>query len=484
MFRQVPACECRPFGMVLSLLATASPGGDEPVRCGRLADIEGVRPVPEVPVRETMTLHADVTVVGAGPAGIGAALAAARAGASVLLVDREDSLGGTMTVGGVANWEPGPGCSFARELFERMEQIPPGILMNKERYEETLTRAGGGSIQFDPVTLHRAASALLRETDRCRVLPGTAWFEVDVQTRVPRVAEIRALDHRGVLYRIHSRMFIDCTGGGLLCQAAGCEAMLGAESRDRFGEPSAPDRPLKRLNAIEVIYRVRPREQPRRQEPPEGMAPRSGGAAWKQPSGECFVNSCGGLGPGWLLLELGYEGAMRELRQRALAHWSWLQKERLPGFEFDSSSSMLAIRESYRIVGEYVLTEQDLLAGIRQQGHDDIIAIADHPMDTHGAGGGLGKVAAPYGIPFRCLLPKGGWTNLMVACRGASFSHIAASSCRLSRTMMALGHAAGLAVAQCVERGVDLGEVDVAKVQRALGFSVGAPEAGEDRQPG
>jgi hypothetical protein len=82
-------------------------------------------------------------------------------------------------------------------------------------------------------------------------------------------------------------------------------------------------------------------------------------------------------------------------------------------------------------------------------------------MDTHGAEtgrAGCGELDEPYGIPYRALIPKG-FRNLLVACRGASFSSLAASSCRLSRTMMQLGQAAGTAVALAHERSLDLPEV-------------------------
>jgi hypothetical protein len=59
----------------------------------------------------------------------------------------------------------------------------------------------------------------------------------------------------------------------------------------------------------------------------------------------------------------------------------------------------------------------------------------------------------PYGIPYRCLLPRS-LDNLLVACRGAGFSSLAASSCRLSRTMMQLGQAAGTAAAITIEHNI------------------------------
>ncbi|MDR1268747.1 MAG: FAD-dependent oxidoreductase, partial [Planctomycetaceae bacterium] len=64
-------------------------------------------------------ISTDVCVVGAGSAGCAAAIIAAREGANVVLVERQELLGGTGTSAGVSGWEPGPGCSLARELFER-----------------------------------------------------------------------------------------------------------------------------------------------------------------------------------------------------------------------------------------------------------------------------------------------------------------------------------------------------------------------------
>jgi hypothetical protein len=72
-----------------------------------------------------------------------------------------------------------------------------------------------------------------------------------------------------------------------------------------------------------------------------------------------------------------------------------------------------------------------------------------------------------YGIPFRCLVPRG-WENLLVAGRCAGFSHIAASSCRLSRTMMALGEAAGLAAATMAAQNKSALEIPAGHLQSQL----------------
>ena len=129
---------------------------------------------------------------------------------------------------------------------------------------------------------------------------------------------------------------------------------------------------------------------------------------------------------------------------------------------------MLGVRETKRVVGEYVLTQHDLDAGISGQKHADIICLADHPCDTHGGHSkGIKPLREPYGVPFRCLIPKG-QRNLLITCRAASFSSIAASSCRLSRTMMQLGQAAGTAVALAKELKVELPDVPAERLRSSL----------------
>ena len=169
-------------------------------------------------------------------------------------------------------------------------------------------------------------------------------------------------------------------------------------------------------------------------------------------------------------LRRGYSDAMAECQRRVRAHWHHVQTS-CPEFQklrLSWIAPALGIRESRRIVGEYVLTERDLFAGVSGQKHPDIICLADHSMDTHGSHAhGIGELREPYGVPYRCLIPKGK-RNLLIACRASSFSSLAASSCRLSRTMMQLGQAAGTAVALAKELKVDLPDVPAERLRASL----------------
>jgi len=439
-------------------------------------------------------LDADVCVVGGGSGGIGTALAAARARAQVVLVEQQTAIGGTSTQAFVCNWEPGPGDAFAREIYERLHSEralgitsdfnadrklgPFGLWMIDPamRYDQTLRRAGvprdqWHGVVFERESFQRVTLRMLEETGRCRVLLRTGF--VDAVAHEKKVNEIVAHGADGAHWRIRARVFVDCTGGAALCRALGSEAMLGAEPKSRFGEPDASESANRQLNAISLCYRVHRSEHPARQpapNPPVAKWPHSAHVS-AVPGDGLLVNPLALL-EGRALLTMGYDDAMAECRRRVQAHWRWLQGHKtFARHEFDGYAPMLGVRESYRIVGEYVLTEHDLLVGLSGQQHKDIIAVADHAMDVHGARGVCREVCQPYGIPFRCLVPRG-WINLLLACRGASFSHIAASSCRLSRTMIALGHAAGIVAAKAARTRQPVSKIDLRPVQRQLALPV------------
>lgn len=132
--------------------------------------------------------------------------------------------------------------------------------------------------------------------------------------------------------------------------------------------------------------------------------------------------------------------------QRLKRTWKWLRTfVEFKRYRVAHVFSMTGVREGPRLVARRMLTELDVLAGCHQQKDaDSWIALSDHAVDIHGRGGRCMELKQPYGISYECLLPLE-ISNLIVACRGAGFTHIAASSCRLTRTMMHLGHAAGIA---------------------------------------
>ena len=439
-------------------------------------------PRPDGPIAEE--IETDVCVVGGGSAGVGAAIAAARRGAKVVLIERQARLGGTGANAYVANWEPGPGCSIAKEIFQRMKAIdgagvakgypvqtkaPMGYLLvtEGEPYEKSLRRASTpGSeqrrIPYKPEAFDQVVREMLDETGNVTLLDRTTFFQAEPNSDTTRVKSILAEASDGRIIRVRAKVFIDSTGCVWLCRDLGCEVMLGVDPRSRFDEPSAPEKGYLQLNAISRCYLIRPSGVAKPEPEPEGNVPFPKCAfvtGWKD--GLQAVNPMPML-PGRALIDLGYDECLRRSEAMAHAHWHWLQQvPEFQGFELAEIAPMLGIRESYRVVTRYVLNEKDLAAGLPGQKHADLIAVADHPCDVHGAGGHLSEVTTAYGIPYRCLLPDGDWENLMVACRGAGFSKIAASSCRLQRTMIQLGHAAGVAAAMACDADAPVDQIDV-----------------------
>jgi hypothetical protein len=456
--------------------------------------------------------HCQLVVVGGGSGGFGAALAAARMGVDVVLVEKADCLGGNSVRGGVNIWEPGVGgTGIPFELYQRLRKFTnavgiysfgrhfswfsaqresfryPGgetVMDPACRYLDTLQRHIPPDAQsseayrrehqhgvvFEPDAMARAMLAMLEETAHCRVLLNTTF--VSAKTEAGRVQRVKLSDGRALI----ADYFIDATGDANLCVAADCETMAGQEAWGRFGEPSAPTSATKRINGVSLIYRVAPKPAP-------GIEPLADGIPtncwWAKscpvaqmnhyPNGDLNVNMLPTM-DGAEFLQRGYAGALEECRRRVLAHWhDW--QTRFPefrGYRLSWTAPALGIRESRRVVGEYVLTEHDVRGGLSGQRHADIICLADHPPDTHGSHSrGIGELPEPYGVPYRCLIPKG-QRNLLIACRAASFSSIAASSCRLSRTMMQLGQAAGTAAALAKELKVDLPEVPSERLRAAL----------------
>ena len=466
----------------------------------------------------------DVVVIGGGSGGFGAALAAARLGLTVGLVEKGDCLGGTAVRAGVNCWETGAGgTGIAFELYKRLKKMPnaigiysygrhgawfrpeqeaypfPGgeqLIDPNRRYLDTLMRHGSKGmaadeaycrekwhgLPFEPQPMAAAMREMLEETANCDVRPNTAF--TDVRTQDGRVTSLTLDDG----CELSAEIYIDATGDALLCAAAGCESMTGQEGHARFGEPSAPEEPNQRVNGVTLIYRVTPADEPRIQPLPDNVP---AGCWWadsfpgvclnQYPGGDLNLNMLPAM-EGAEFMRLGNSAAYDECRRRVPAHWHWLQSDygEFRSFRLKWLAPVLGVRESRRIVGEYVLSEDDLRAGLSGQEHNDIICIADHALDTHGGSArraGCVEFSEPYGVPFRCLIPKG-FDNLLIACRGASFSSLAASSCRLSRTMMQLGQAAGTAAwlasrsrppgGTSATRSLPLPEVPAAALREAL----------------
>jgi hypothetical protein len=354
-----------------------------------------------------------------------------------------------------------------RHYIDTLRRHPdPGV---KGMEDEAWVREHWHGVPFEPATYHQVVTDMLAETKSCDVILACGLKSVEADSN--RV--LSATLENGTT--VTADAWIDGTGSGILCRQAGCQQFKGTDPKNRFNEPSAPEIPSGSVNATTLIFRVSPTDShsvellpadiPAKQWWSEKPTP---SCVNHYPNGDRNINMLPTM-EGAEAMQLGYEKAYAECQRRIRCHWHFMQTTfpEFQGYRITWVAPFLGIRETYRTQCVYMLTENDILKGLRQQKDSDIIAIADHALDRHGEDGGCPDIAEPYGIPFRCLIPKG-FKNLLIACRGAGFSSIAASSARLSRTMMQLGQAAGTAVALAKEEKTDLPSVDSSRLRNDL----------------
>ena len=441
-------------------------------------------------------IRTEVCVIGGGSGGSGAALAAARAGANVVLVEREEILGGTATCSYVNVWRPvAGGYGIAYDLFKAMAEDPLGVTLPPDGDAEALyarnqfgpRRIGGqdvkrgANIGFEPRAMAEAARGLLDATGRCQTLLATTFCRARVDD--DKVVAIEAW-FAGKRLLIEAEVFIDCTADGDVCADAGCAYHMGEDPQARYGEPHAPETARMLLNGLSLCYRITDTGVKQKPYLPKGVKENScplSACFDAMPNGDVVVNPLGMIS-GNAVVQMEMSELLREARRRVLAHMHAIQ--RLPPdhafaraskgrgwgtWAITSLAPRIGVRETRRIVCDYMLTENDCVGGLAKQQHPDVVAIADHHIDIHGVAS-RPKIPfpdGPFGIPYRCLRPAG-VKNLLVASRSAGFSHIAASAARLQRTLITLGQAAGNAAALAAQQRISVSEVDVAALQGRL----------------
>lgn len=457
-----------------------------------------------------MVKKTDILIIGGGSAGFGAAYRAVSGGnCTVTLVEKNPGLGGTSTYGGVNCWEPGYGGNGVHHLLAQNLQSKDAACVAKttdtvtdetpwgvserctEPYDETLERSFRNwqqqrRFQFEPQAMSAEMLSLLQEKDTFGKLDILfSSVAVDVEKKDRAISSVTVSTPEGNI-QIQPKIVLDCTGDIVVARKAGCSYRVGEDSRFVYDESNAPDDSQPIINGLTQVFRVTPCDQEFVDEVPETYSDvdltqwlsvlnetnRPVSCFNYYPNGDININMLPTL-PGEIWLDLPEQAVKHIAEARVYTYWNWVQtKKQFRGYRIKEIFPMLGIRESYRLVGRYVLKEQDLRNGCScELGPTHTIAYSDHPADIHGRTNKTGGATmfAPYGIPYECMLPVE-IDNLLVACRGASFSHIASSSVRLSRTMIALGEAAGEAAAQCVQKNLTPAQVDIADLRNKLGI--------------
>ncbi|GGE03094.1 FAD-dependent oxidoreductase [Paenibacillus nasutitermitis] len=421
----------------------------------------------------------DVIVVGGGPGGIAAAVAAARMGANTLLVERYGFLGGAGTAMMVNPWMSywASGNSnvqlvfgVLQELIDRMSEM--GMYGHPKQ-----------KTAFDPEALKVASEQLCLEAG-VKLLYHTFLGEVRMDEAGTHIEAVRFANKAG-LVDLSAHMYVDTTGDADLAAFAGAIVEKG-RAVDSLSQPMTLNFRMANVDIdlmptiaeITELY-LEAKQRGEIDCPRENML-------WfyaNQP-GVIHFNTTRVLRKDatnpWELTDAEIEG-----RRQAQQLVRFLKAE-VPGFRdayLQTTAPQIGVRESRRVVGEYMLTADELLASCR---FEDVIARGSYPVDIHNPDGeGTIEKHLPegewYDIPFRTLVPKK-IENLLIGGRPISATHEAHSAIRVQPIAIAIGQAAGTAAALCAKGKVLPRELDVRKVQEALtaqgavlGFADGAP---------
>jgi len=424
----------------------------------------------ELTIRPPLLASADVVVVGSGTAGACASIAAARHGASVLLIEKQGFMGGTSTA--VLDTFYGfytPGSRSLKIAGGISDDVVVGLRELGPVIERPNTYGAGTGVTYNAEHLKLVWEGLASQAG-VRVLLHA--FLQDVLVRDGRAVELLVATKAG-LVRIGGRVFIDASGDADLCYHAGFGyEMAGAESPAQtltttFRMVNVDIARRKQISSAEVHERMaRAAESgeydlPRREgsdhiTPVEGMVATvmTRLASFREEAGRVINASDPGL-----LSDAEVRG-----RRQALEYARFL-RDRVPGYETASLvalSSQIGVRETRRVYGDARLTREDVLVARR---FDDEIGLCGAPIEDHHGGSDTTWQYLPdgqvVGIPYGTLLVRDS-SNTLVAGRCFSATHDAHASVRSMAQTMAMGQAAGTAAALASQqdrdpRGLDVG---------------------------
>jgi hypothetical protein len=407
----------------------------------------------------------DFCVVGGGLAGLCAAVAAARHGAKVALMQDRPVLGGNAS-SEIRMWVCGCHGENLREtgIIEEIQlenlhrnlcpnySIWDSVLYEKARFQPNLT-----------LLLNCPCGAVDTENGRIRRIHGRQM-----------TTEIE--------YTVEAELFADCSGDGFLGAMAGADFAIGREAGDAFGEPIERRVPDRTTMGMSCLIQARETDSPKPFVPPR----------WANVYETDERINRGHELTGWQnfwWLELGgdrdsihdTEEIRDELLKLAFGVWDHIKNRGDHGADnwtLEWLGFLPGKRESRRFVGDAVLRLNDLDPACPAPDVTDTVAYGGWPIDDHppkgfhfnGPATTFGPSRTPYPIPYRCLYSRN-IANLFFAGRNISCSHMAMSSTRVMATCALMGQAVGTAAALATEHGLtprQVGQTRIAALQQAL----------------
>ena len=428
----------------------------------------------------------DILVCGGGPAGCAAALAARRAGCSVLLLESQGQLGGMGTSGLVAHWLGGRSYHDRRwvvgGIFRELSQesAAAGIALLPEDDTTSLYQPHGwfkGLLQGVPFDPFAMAAFLDRKmaADGIDVLFNTQ--AIDVIVADGRISHVLCANKGGV-QAVAARVVIDATGDADIAARSGCDVCVGREE-DGLMAPATLMMHVDNVEQQALADYIQAHDTPRfRAE----IARWREAGEWPFPY-EIFI-SVQLDQPGTMMINTSrlcdVDGLDPESITRAYQRGREeslllleVMRQKMPGCaqaRLKAVAPLLGVRETRRIVGDFVLTVADLMNGAS---YHDTIGFSSYGWDlpdpkrpSHQPMEGVKK--SPFTpMPYRIMLPKP-INNLLCPGRAVSVERDVLGPLRVMAPVMAMGEAAGLAAAQALTRDIACGDVDTDALRAAL----------------
>ncbi len=442
---------------------TAATQNDNPKQWHQMG--HGKKPMPN----RKRTKTYEVAVIGGGAAGMCAAVAAARNGAKVALIQDRPVLGGNSSseirvhLNGVNHLKDG--------LPERETGIIEEILLHNRFQNPQESFPVWDHVLYDFITreqnidLYLNTSAMKAEMEGEKIVAVHCW---------QMTTELE--------YTFKADLFIDCSGDGLIAATAGALYRTGREASSEFNEKYAPKEADGWQMGSTVLLGSKDMGRPMPFEPPSFTIP----YVPREPSLKRKIIP---FVEGFWWVELGsendiiaeFETTKHKLMGYAYGVWDYVKNSgkypQTENYALDWVCSLPGKRESRRFIGDYILCEPDMLG---YKDFADAVAFGGWSLDEHNPGGIENleepasyfheKFAEPYQIPFRCLYSKN-VPNLLFAGRNISQTHIALSSSRIMATCALEGQAVGTAAALCLNKNVlprELGQKHIKELQEQL----------------
>ena len=418
-----------------------------------------------------MKNDSDVVILGGGPSGFIAAIAAARGGARTAIIERYGFFGGMATAGLVA---PISVFCYNGELVQG--GIPWEFVKRLEAIGGAQVEKPLGNISFSP-ELYKVVSAQMLEEAGVDMYLYTEFIDCEVEER--KIQSV-ILHNKGGLFAVTAKVFIDCTGDGDLAYLAGVPMLEQAKELQPASLIFAItgidfEKFPKMHHALQGVnyYLDEAREVLLKRSTEEEM-PVFGGP-WM-----CFM-----MNDSTVLINMTRKyvnminpeeatNAACRLREEAF-QLCCILRETVPGFEACEllyTAPQTGIRETRHIKGIHTLTGEEFITGVH---FEDAVGRSSHPVDIHAANDAQQTCdflkQAGY-IPYRALIAED-FPNLIVPCRAFSADKIAFASCRVQAPLMGLGQAAGYAAAMCAKNDIPVQDVDILEL-RAVLIKVGA----------